>query len=1091
MSDRTYAFAPSGFFALRSPLLPFDELDASSADLEAMHAMGDPRELEQALARDRARLRARLREILARPEIAEALFVASPGLFDALGSWRADPDSRKGKRAEDSLVRYLQRMTCRPTPFGLFSGCSVGVVDGTAETRLRLAPRAGYQRHTRLDMDYLFALCEDLGRDPALRRELAYRPNSSLYRAAGRMRYAEARLAGKARSHLLVALDPTPYLDATLARAAAGAKPAELAAALVAADADGEVTREEAGEYVDQLIETQVLVSDLTPAVTGPEAVHGLEEQLAALPAGQTAAAALAGARDTLAALDAGGLGAAPERYHAIAGALRELPTGVELSRLFQVDLVKPAGELRLGAAVVDELQRGLSILHRLFARSRQEVFDRFRQDFVERYGEGRLVPLVEALDDETGIGFDRSEQRHSSPLLDGLALGPQPSGGNVPWGRLQAWQLRKLATALAHGEQEIELTEKDAETLALRDAQPLPDALEVMAVLAAGSEDDVAEGRFRLLWKGSGGPSGGRILGRFCHADAELDARLREHLAAEEAARPDAIFAEVVHLPQGRIGNILSRPVLRDYEIPFLGRSGAPPERQIPVDDLLVTVAQQRIVLRSARLGREVIPRLTSAHNFSFGLGIYRFLCGLQGQGVIVGLGWSWGPLEAAAFLPRVRSGRVVLQRARWRLSEEEIQALCAGAGASRFAAAQRMRAERRMPRRVLLADADNELLVDFDNVLSVEAWLDVVEGRAEALLVELFPEPAELCARGPEGKFVHELVVPFVRSREAAAPAASPTPPAATAVPAVTVRRSFLPGSEWLYAKLYLGTSTADAVLRDAIGPLVRGVHASGAAGSWFFIRYGDPHWHLRVRFHGAPERLTADVLPMLQEAAAPLLADGRLWRMQLDTYDREIERYGGPAGIGVAERLFHADSEAVLSIVEMLEGDEGAGMRWRLAVCGIDRLLDDLRFDAGGKRAILHQVRDGFFREFGGGKPLRVQLDRKQRAERRALEALLDPARNAADDLAAGLAILRRRSERHAAAAAELRRLEHARRLTMPVAQIAPSLIHMQVNRLIRSAQRAHELVLYDLLASIYDSRAARAAKEAAAAAQSIHL
>ncbi|HKQ18769.1 MAG TPA: lantibiotic dehydratase, partial [Candidatus Eisenbacteria bacterium] len=1042
-------FAPSGFFAFRSPLLPFDELEAWSGD--------------------RARLRAWLRQALDRPEIAEALFLASPGLVDAIESWRADPDSRKGKRAENSLVRYLQRMACRPTPFGLFSGCSLGVIDAT--TRLRLAPRADYQRHTRLDTDYLFALCEDLGRDPVLRGELAYQPNSSLYRAAGRLRYAEARLEGKARFYHLVALDPTPYLEATLALAADRASPAALAAALV----DDEVTLEEAEEYVNQLIETQVLVSDLTPGVTGPEAIHGLEEQLAVLPSGDLAAAALTNARETLAALDANGLGAAAERYRSIAENLRQLPTSVELSRLFQVDLVKPAAELRLGAAVVEELQRGLSLLHRLFGRSRQDNFERFRNDFIERYGEGRWMPLAEVLDEETGIGFDR-EPQDASPLLAGLDLARQQGGGTVPWGPLQAWQLRKLESALARGEQEIELTEKDAEALALREPQPLPDALEVMAMLASTSEQDAAEGRFQLLWKGSGGPSGGRILGRFCHAASELETRLRQHLAAEQATRPDAIFAEIVHLPQGRTGNVLARPVLRDYEIPFLGRSGAPPENQIPLTDLQVTVTEQRIVLRSERLGREVIPRLTSAHNFTFGLGIYRFLCGLQGQDVIVGLTWNWGALEAAAFLPRVRSGRLVLQRARWRLSDEEIKTLCTGSDVARFAAAQHLRAERRMPRRVLLADGDNELLVDFDNILSVEAGLDIIEGRGEAFLFEFFPRPEELCARGPEGRFVHELVVPFVRSRDAAAPVRIASP-VTHAVPAGAIQRSFLPGSEWLYAKLYLGKSTADAVLREVIGPVTREVQASGAVDSWFFIRYGDPHWHLRVRFHGDARRLTTEVVPALQAAVAPLLADRRLSRMQLDTYDREIERYGGPAGILLAERLFHADSEAVLAIVDALEGDEGADARWRLALCGIDTLLNDLSFDDNSKRTVLTQIREGFFREFGGSKPLRIQLDQKQRAERRAMESLLDPARAATSDLAPGLAILKTRSDRNAPLAAELRRLEQAKRLTLPLTQIAPSLIHMQVNRLIRSAQRPHELVLYDLLAAIYDSRAAR--------------
>src|SRR6202030_2223556 len=48
-----------------------------------------------------------------------------------------------------------------------------------------------------------------------------------------------------------------------------------------------------------------------------------------------------------------------------------------------------------------------------------------------------------------------------------------------------------------------------------------------------------------------------------------------------------------------------------------------------------------------------------------------------------------------------------------------------------------------------------------------------------------------------------------------------------AAGAAPAgngLQVRRTFPPGSEWLFAKLYTGTATADRVLRDVLAPLVR---------------------------------------------------------------------------------------------------------------------------------------------------------------------------------------------------------------------------------------------------------------------------
>ncbi len=73
-------------------------------------------------------------------------------------------------------------------------------------------------------------------------------------------------------------------------------------------------------------------------------------------------------------------------------------------------------------------------------------------------------------------------------------------------------------------------------------------------------------------------------------------------------------------------------------------------------------------------------------------------------------------------------------------------------------------------------------------------------------------------------------------------------------------TVQRTFPPGSEWLYAKLYTGTATADQILRDVIAPLVAEVLGSGAAERWFFIRYGDPDWHVRLRFHGTRSGCTA---------------------------------------------------------------------------------------------------------------------------------------------------------------------------------------------------------------------------------------
>ncbi|HEX2060772.1 MAG TPA: lantibiotic dehydratase family protein, partial [Thermoanaerobaculia bacterium] len=355
---------PSGFFVLRTPLLPFDEL--AKLDLAAM---------------------------LARPEVREAIFLASPDLDESIEAWRRDPQSERGRRIERALYRYVARMCGRATPFGLFAGCTLGRVAN--ETRLCLGPRSSYRRLTRFDTEYLLALCEEIARDRELRASLRFRTNTSLYRAAGRIHYVEANGHGDARGYRLVAAEPSPYLDRVLERARDAATPAELAASLV----DDEIELDEAMEFVDELIDVQLLVSELAPALTGGSAIDDVMAQLPKSGVQKT----LQSAQHAIEEIDRG-FGHAPDVYRDVAAKLQSLPAPVELAHLFQVDLVKPAAGVTLGRAVLAEIERGVGILHRIGAyQAPRDDYDRFREAFLRRY-ERRWVPLVEALDDETGI---------------------------------------------------------------------------------------------------------------------------------------------------------------------------------------------------------------------------------------------------------------------------------------------------------------------------------------------------------------------------------------------------------------------------------------------------------------------------------------------------------------------------------------------------------------------------------------------------------------------------------------------------------------------------------------------------------------
>src|SRR5260370_41602788 len=85
--------------------------------------------------------------MLGDPTIRAALAVGSGNLFDALS--RPGPSGREDPKTSGKLLRYLIRMSTRPTPYGLFAG--VGLAGWAPETNLSILPGRPRTR-TRPDM---------------------------------------------------------------------------------------------------------------------------------------------------------------------------------------------------------------------------------------------------------------------------------------------------------------------------------------------------------------------------------------------------------------------------------------------------------------------------------------------------------------------------------------------------------------------------------------------------------------------------------------------------------------------------------------------------------------------------------------------------------------------------------------------------------------------------------------------------------------------------------------------------------------------------------------------------------------------------
>jgi thiopeptide-type bacteriocin biosynthesis protein len=64
--------------------------------------------------------------------------------------------------------------------------------------------------------------------------------------------------------------------------------------------------------------------------------------------------------------------------------------------------------------------------------------------------------------------------------------------------------------------------------------------------------------------------------------------------------------------------------------------------------------------------------------------------------------------------------------------------------------------------------------------------------------------------------------------------------------------IKRNFIVGEEWLYYKIYCGNYTADKILINEVQTIVNKLFRKKLIDQWFFIRYYDPDFHLRIRFH-----------------------------------------------------------------------------------------------------------------------------------------------------------------------------------------------------------------------------------------------
>jgi len=933
-----------------------------------------------------------------------AVILASPDFYRLIEKQEFNWEQLSDK-ARHTLRKYYNRMCFRPTPFGSFATFSL--VEGqTGKDSTELAKDAQVLLHLRPDEHLLENTLTGIS---GLQEQTILIKNPLLYRFGRQFRFirSEKDENGK-HDFILDSLQAVPFYRSIFKLLERGDICLQKLRELVISE--GACSATEADEHIAFLIKQQVLYSRSLGSPIG-EGFRLLSHQLFWDAAGQTR-----NAGETL---------------------IASLQPGQDLSnrhnQLYYAAAERPV--IAGGISEVDrfEMERAVGILQSLSMPAMPDALQKFRTAFKERFDQQK-VPLLLALDPDSGINYDSvAEMNIGRDILKEVVFpAPEAEDPSLTWTAVHRFFLAAWKT-VADPYAPIEITEEQLLAAELGDApKTFPNFLPLMFRTSGET----------LIMDSAGGPNGPSLIARFGIFSEQVAFLAREIAALECAANPDVLFADIGHFSHAHVDNINRRQTVYPYEIPLNVFSETPQDAQLPPEDLLLSLQQGELVLESKKLGKRVVPRFASAFNYyNSGLGLFRMLCDLQYQGVQSVVSFDLERyFPGLNFYPRISSGRVVLSVAKWKFGEKDI-ALLLENGLIRF------RKMYHLPSWVSMGHFDQQLIFNLDNRQDGEFLIACAGGLKQMTLLEyILPDRNVRAGYRPlAGQYVgflyHERPVyqPLLKTYRNTES---------------KVKRNFPPGSDCLYLKMYCTPLGAGIILEEVLRPFLN--RFSELISSWFFIRYTDPGYHLRLRFYlsGAQDGgiLLAGLIRGLEKSGH----DRLVYALQSDTYQRELERYG-VSYIERVEKVFWRGSELLLD-----NSDHHLMGGFIIALKMVNCFFKET--EAAEFADLTAKL---FLKEFKADKKTRISLDNSYRKWRPDLGAAIskEGTTKSMNNLLREVRELSQEVEHES---------DQTRR------QLLGDLVHMQLNRTFPVDQRKQEMLVWYYLGKHLRSLTARLAK-----------
>lgn len=654
-----------------------------------------------------------------------------------------------------SFLNYFTRFCTRPTPFGLFAGVVAGRIIGEPKLKMELLPSEQGLLSCRLDMEYLLAQVHNLSSLPEFRKHQLYSPSTSLYRLGNQFRYISSSIARSGRKNYRIeSFDDHPLIEPLLQFCQGGKKYDEL----ISFFTEKEYSNQEAVDFVNELIDMQVLVNQLEPVLTGMEYGQYLLRQLdKGGKNGQSSETLIEQIRILERAM-------APSEYDSKRLLIQKLAdkgrVPYNASKLIQGDFLRSAKSVILPEKISNKIILGIRIMKAMGERDHFDSLRDFKAHFARRFN-SRKVPILEVMDQEFGLGLKgplAQQDSDSSGLLDDLANYGSP--GKKENRKEVAIKPDKddCGNDSSYTYQTLDTTD-----IRLMNIHQGKWPQQMYAICSLFGDPENPDIYFQLAAKGN--PV--YLLGRFGFLpDKGLESMIGSCVKDEIAVSQDDLLADIIHLPESRTGNILQRPSCYPYEIPILAQSILPRKKQIGLSEILVSVENDSVVLTHRTSGKNIIPRLSNAHNYAHGqLAVYEFLvrCGRQTGSDIYSL--PEDDRTKSGFIPGLRFENLIFRLPQWKLNLTDLKNNMPKEKEAIYYRLRQWAQVNNMPDQVILKEGDRHLFVNWQNQNLVECCWELLKKRSIAHF-EFFPYTSGSPVKENGSSLANQIVLCFHQS-------------------------------------------------------------------------------------------------------------------------------------------------------------------------------------------------------------------------------------------------------------------------------------------------------------------------------------